>query len=222
MKKFSLLEGFKYSDEEIEDFFIEYIDAKQFTLTTGFINSENRFSTNIGSISKNTKQCKHVKIVIDDIAKGKSMDDIDKLQKIITTIRAFYLRSGEQPNYVIETRWDDVEINFYVVGGLVDTSHIETKDTVKLLQSELVNILKGRGYKRVSQKSANWVEVITPKKGNDDILLVDILRRANQDLLIVNTHNQPLIDWIGKIRQSGLQFITSGGDNQVVIKLKQQ
>ena len=32
MKKFSLLEGFKYSDDEIEDFFIEYIDAKQFSV----------------------------------------------------------------------------------------------------------------------------------------------------------------------------------------------
>lgn len=221
MKKFSLLEGFKYSDDEIEDFFIEYIDAKQFTLTTGFINSEMRFSTDIGSISKNTKQCKHIKIVIEDIAKGKSMDDIEKLHKIITTIRAFYLRSGEQPNYVIETRWDDVEINFYIIGDIADTTHMKIKETIKSLQSELVTILKGRGYKRVSQKSDNWVEVLTPKKGNADMILLDILRRANQDILTVNAHNQPLIDWIGKIRQSGLQFTTPLGDNQVVIKLKQ-
>lgn len=221
MKKFSLLESFKYSDEEIEDFFIEYIDADLFKLTTGFMSKDNRFFTDIGSVSKTDKQCKHIKITLEDIAEGKSIEDIDKLQKVITTLKSFYLRSGEQPNYKIETRWDDIEINFYVIGGGVESTHIGTKDTINTLQLELADILKKRGYKRVTCRG-NRVEVRTPKNGNDDLALFSVLRRARENQLGVDTRNQPLIDWIGKINQAGFEFDTSGGDNQVIIKLKPQ
>lgn len=54
MKKFSLLESFKYSDEEIEDFFLEFIDEKKFTLKSGFLTKDNRFFTDVTHVHLET------------------------------------------------------------------------------------------------------------------------------------------------------------------------
>ena len=56
MKKFSLLESLKYSSEEIEDFFIEYVDTNRFTIKDGFIDSDKRFFTDVSHVDKRSKE----------------------------------------------------------------------------------------------------------------------------------------------------------------------
>lgn len=70
MKKFSLLEGFKYSDEEIGDFFIDYVDDKKFTVVSGYLTKDDRFFTDVASVNKTTRKCKMVTIILNDVAKG--------------------------------------------------------------------------------------------------------------------------------------------------------
>lgn len=232
MKKFSLLENFKYSDEEIEDFFIDYIDEKKFSLKSGFLTKDNRFFTDVSGVSKTTRMCKMVTIRIDDVGKGiqgpgsgpRSMTSFDPINKILGEIKKFYARSGESPNFTIDPRWEDVDISFFILGGLVDDTHTKDQSIIIGLQKELVPILKDRGWKRVTQKRNNWVEIRTPAKGGfwnrADFGLRDVLTKAREGQLQVNDRNQPLIDWVAKVIQAGFTYTVGGGDNQVVVQLK--
>lgn len=232
MRKFSLLESFKYTDEEIEDFFMEYVDEKRFTLKSGFLTKDNRFFTDVSSVNKSTKKCKMVTITIEDTSKGiqgpssgpRAMTSFEPIEKILSEVKKFYARSGESPNFTIQTHWEDTDVTFFIVGGLVEESDTQTQDKIIELQKELVPILKARGYKRVTQKSNNWVEIRTPAKGGfynrADFVLRDILTRARNGQLQVSDRNQPLIDWATKVSQSGFTYNAGGGDNQVVVQLK--
>jgi hypothetical protein len=232
MKKFSLLESFKYSDEEIEDFFLEFIDQKKFTLKSGFLTKDNRFFTDVAGVNKTTRKCKMATIRIEGVGNGiqgpvgggRALTSFESLDKVLTEIKKFYARSGESPNFIIEPSYDDIDITFFMIGGIVDDSDSKTQDQIIELQKELVPILKSRGYKRVTHKSNNWVEIRTPVKGGfwnrADFALRDVLTKARAGQLPVNDRNQPLIDWAAKVAQAGFTYTAGGGDNQVVVQLK--
>lgn len=232
MKKFSLLENFKYSDEEIEDFFLEFIDENKFTLVSGFLTKDNRFFKDVSGVNKSTRKCKMVTIRLEDVATGiqgpgggdRALTSFEALDKILSEIKKFYARSGESPNFIIQPSWEDIDITFFLTGGIVEESDTKTQNDIIELQKELVPILKARGYKRVAQKSNNWVEIRTPAKGGfwnrADFALRDVLVKARQGQLPVNDRNQPLIDWAAKVNQAGFTYEAGGGDNQVVVHLK--
>lgn len=229
MKKFSLLESFKYSDEEIEDFFLEFIDQKKFTLKSGFLTKDNRFFTDVAGVNKTTRKCKMATIEIEGVGNGiqgpsgggRAMTSFESLDKVLTEIKKFYARSGESPNFIIEPQWEDIEITFFLVGGLVEQSDTQTQDKIINLQKELLDICKKRGYKRVSLKNNNWLEIRTPVK--DQRLyygIVDVFIKLPNGTLPENERNQPLLDWYQKVTAAGLTLYRSGGDNQIVIQLK--
>jgi hypothetical protein len=120
MKKFSLLEGFKYSDEEIEDFFFEFVESKNFTLTKGFINGDNRFITDVANTNKKSRECKRVEISIQGIvgeitdkSGNRCINNIEKLSTVISTINKFYVRSKEDVNFIIKPSYDEIDIIFF-------------------------------------------------------------------------------------------------------------
>src|ERR1035437_10172856 len=137
MKKFSLLENFKYTDEEIEDFFIEYTDENGdvFKLENGYINKDNDFFKDVASVISTTKQCKHITIRLEDVAKGihgnsgdRCMTNVDLLTKLLTTIKTFAFKSETPLNFYLENSYDDIILHFYIVGGPVDNTHLKSKD----------------------------------------------------------------------------------------------
>lgn len=229
MKKFSLLENFKYSDEEIEDFFLEFIDEKKFTLKSGFLTKDNRFFTDVAGVNKTTRKCKMATIEIEGVSNGiqgpgggcRSLTSFESLDKVLTEIKKFYARSGESPNFIIEPSYDDIDVTFFLVGGLVEQSDTETQDKIIDLQKELLEICKKRGYKRVSLKNNNWLEIRTPVR--DQRLyygIIDVFIKLPNGTLPENERNQPLLDWYQKVTATGLTLYRTGGDNQIVIQLK--
>lgn len=234
MKKFSLLEGFKYTDEEIEDFFIDYVDNKNFNLSSGFINSEKRFFTDVANVGKSSKECKRIEIVLEDVCTGvhdpntgRSLTNIDTISKLLNTVKTFYARSGEQVNFIIDTQYDDVKIIFFIIGDNVDNSHFGTQGEIKSLLTELVDIIKKRtNFKRVTLKGNNWLDVHTPKRTafglGADHHLSNSIRRAADGNLPEDERNLPLITWAQKVDQLNYNVKLSGGDNQVVVQLSKR
>lgn len=228
----SLNENFKLENEDIEDLFIEFVDNKQFKLIEGFVTTDNRFFTDVANVKNDTRRCKEIRIEIEDIAQGiqpqggggRCLTNIETLSNILATIQQFYHRSGESPNFQIKPSYDDLEIIFYVVGGLVEGSEFEAKGKIEELLKELEVILKTKyQYKKVNLKSSNWLEIRTPVKGGGmfghDYALRQKINRAFTNELD-QTRDAELIAWAQKVLQSGYRCEKTGGDNQVVVQLK--
>jgi len=237
LKKFnnfvSLFENFKLDNEDIEDLFIEYVDNKQFSLVEGFVSSDNRFFTDVANVKQDTKKCKEITITLDEVSngiesrdqEGACLTDIKILSDILQTIQQFYTRSGESPNFLIKPSWGgDLEIKFYVVGGLVESSEFSVKEQIENFLKELEIILKTKyNYKKVNLKSSNWLEIRTPVKGGglygNDYALNQKIRRSFNNQLDA-TRDADLIQWATRVTQGGFRCELSGGDNQVVVQLK--
>lgn len=232
MKKFSLLESFKFSNEELEDFFLEEIDEKRFKLQEGFIDKDNRFYTDVAQVRPKDKLAKKIIITIKDIAtgiksnEGYCLNDLDIITKCLAKVKMFFFRTSETPNFIINPVYDDLEIILFIVGGEIQQEHTDTKTEINQLLDELKEVLKNRGYKRINNKSNNWLEIRTPKYPkvsslyDNDYLLYMVIRRAADNQLEVTPRNQPLINWAAKVSQANYQVKLSGGDNQVVVQLK--
>ena len=225
---FNLFENFKLDNEDIENLFIDYVDNKQFQLIEGFVTSDNRFFTDVANVKNDTRRCKEIRIELEDIAQGiqpqrgggRCLTNIETLSNILATIKQFYQRSGEEPNFQINPSYDDLEIIFYLVGGLVEGSEFEAKGKIEELLKELEGILKTKyKYKKVNLKSSNWLEIRTPVKGGGDWILRDSIRRSFTGQLDATRHAE-IIAWATKVTQSGYQYNLPGGDNQVVVQLK--
>jgi hypothetical protein len=208
MKKFSLFESFKYSDEEIEDFFLEFIDDKKFSLKSGFLSKDNRFFTDVAVVNKGTRKCKMVTIRIEGVANGiqgpgsgpRALTSFESLDKVLNEIKKFYARSGESPNFVIDPQWEDIDIVFFLTGGIVDESDSKIQNDIIEFQNELLDICKKRGYKRVSLKNNNWCEIRTPvKEQNLYYGIIDVFNKLSNGNLPENERNQPLLNWYQRL-----------------------
>lgn len=224
---FNLLENFKLENEDIEDLFIDFVDNKQFKLIEGFVTSDNRFFTDVAKVEKDTRRCKEIRIELEDIAQGiqpqggggRCLTNIETLSNILSTIQQFYHRSGESPNFQIKPSWEDLEIIFYVVGGLVEGSEFEAKGKIEELLKELEGILKTKyRYGRPRIKNSNWLEIKTSSRTVDLALRAKIRRAFSGELDA--TADGEILDWATKVTQSGYQCNLTGGTNQVVVQLK--
>jgi hypothetical protein len=237
MRKFSLLENYKYSNEDIEDFFIDFYDEDKFRLKEGFITKDNRFFTEVASVGKGTKRCKEVMIDLEGFCKGissnagHSMTSIESLTKVLSLIRQFYNRSGESPNFIINNNYEDIEIYFYLVGGPVDDTELNLKTEKQALLKELENLFKTTlKFSRVNL-SSNFLDIRVPKNGKNLIGssygVHDYLKRAhdyavNPDMAPTNIGDKAklFVDWMTKIIQMQYQYSAQCNDRQVVVRLE--
>lgn len=227
MKKFTILENFRNSDEQIEDILFEYYTKKDFSILNGFLNSKDVFFVEKAHVSKDTRECKKIQIRIDDIADGihetgksKCLTSIDKLQKVLSVVSVFYRRSREKMNYRIEQSYDDMYVVFYAIGPVVSQSHLDKKGNILSLLKELSDILKEMGFRHTFNGTNNWLE-LKQKAENVQKLLI----RLQQNALPNNERYDKITDWFDKIAQNELEMRLSYGGSinkttQVVVKLK--
>lgn len=236
MKKFTEVEDFKHSNEEIEDFFWEFVDSRKFKLIDGYIRpSDNRFFTETAAVSPKDRRAKHIVVDIDKMANGiqtyqdgKCLTSFDSLLSAINIAKKFFQRTGYDINYQILQNFDDVEVHIYLVGGLVTTSQLDTKNEINTSLSELQGYLKEYKFKRVSLQT-NFLDIRTPVKDRDlDTWLFRTLRNAgnlNADVYNEESKTRKLFNnlnaWANKVNPN-YEIVLSGGDNQVVVKLKKR
>lgn len=227
--------SFKNSDDDIKNFFIDYIDEDPDSLeiTNGWVRN-GEFVWNADYIKKgDIKNYKKAKLVTLKLPKGtgikigtntKCLTSIDPLEKIIREIERFYDLSEEEVNYAITQDYGVIEVMFITMGGNIEESE-SSADVIDSLLLELKEILRLRGYKRITYRS-NFLDLRTPKKDRDrDLLLNNFLRKIRDRDVVVDDETDPstraLVNWREKIPDN-YDIEIGGGDQQVVVKLKKR
>lgn len=236
------------TNDMINDFFSNLIDddkadvsVKDYYVYKNEKNSGAGILVEITPYLKNPKHYYKAKLItleIFDKSKGISIDgkyssqNLSILKDVISSIERFYKwldLDTEDINYKIEKSYDSLDIKFVVKGEQL-TEDVNYKEDVDKYLGELKDLVKRRyNYRGISLKG-NWLEIIFPrsKKDGDFWWKVTLNRylRGNLNQNEVNLLRQRsefyknVIDWIEKVRNANFDISISGGDSQVIIKLK--
>lgn len=218
-----------YSKDEIEDFFLEYIDEGKGSVTEGFLDKDNRYFSDVAKVSKTSKKCIKVIIRLEKVStgvissSGACLTNMDILTNLLTKIKSFYTRTELQQNFIIIPQFSNIMVEFYIPGQIVESGHLNTKEEINTLLTELLPIIKKMNYKKVNLKSSNWFEVRTPVRPADqDWALRDTMRRAINGQYAESPFESrvQLHNWCQKVQQAGYRIENGGGDNQVIFSLK--
>lgn len=219
MKKFSNLNKI-ISNEEIEDYFYEYLDNKQIKIIDGYLSPDNRFFTGIGKINNKCKKSKKITISIPNAANGiytyssgKCLTDFDKVSKILNGAKVFFLRTKYPINYQIDQYLNDLQVIIYLIGELA-IDHLNIKDEINELLTKLSEILKLRYRPKLRTGS---IEV---KSKNADYLSTIFHRIDNGEEYFGTPLGKGVREWVQNVNEKGYRVFLSGGNNhQVIIQL---
>ena len=218
-----------YTKDEIEDFFLEYIDEGKGSVTEGFLDKDNRYFTDVAKVSKDSKKCIKVIIRLEKVStgvmtnSGTCLTNMDILTNLLTKIKSFYTRTELQPNFIIIPQFSNIMVEFYIPGEVVESGQLKTKEEINTLLTELIPIIKKMNYKKVSLKSSNWFEVRTPiRPADQDWALRQLMRGGINGQYAespiesrVQLHN-----WCQKVQQAGYRIKIGGGDKQTIFSLE--
>lgn len=216
-----------YSKDEIEDFFLEYIEDGKGEVTEGFLDKENRYFTDVAKVSEKSRKCIKVEITLSKVSNGvisgslTCLTDIDILTNLLTKIKSFYKRTELDPNFAVIQKWSNIEVEFYIPGQVVESGHLNTKEEINTLLTELLPIIKKMNYKRASLKSSNWFEVRLLTRADLDSLYFSMRRAINGEYAESPIESRvQLHNWCQKVQQAGYRIDTGGGDKQLIFSLK--
>lgn len=187
---------------------------------------------------ENYYKAKLITLEIFDKSKGIAIDgkhsiqSLSILKDIISSIERFYKWLDLDPediNYKIEKSYNSLDIKFVVKGEQL-TQDVNYKEDIDKYLGELKDLVKRRyNYRNINLKG-NWLEIIFPRSNKDGdywwkVRLNRYLRgNLNQEevnsLRSISESNKNIIDWIEKVRKDNFDISISGGDSQVIIKLK--
>lgn len=219
--------SFKISDEEIRDFFIDYLDEDKeaVEIINGYVH-DNGFEVDSYVTGGHVAKLIRVKI-----SKVTGIDDeyltsFEPVHKAIEDIERFYGLSGETDiNFKLGTDYDEFYIEFIIRGKEADSS---TSKKIDELLSELKDIFmkeKGFKYRKVTYRN-NFLNITTPRdKGkNWPSSLIMLLNKIDRGEETGQASNRlwllPLVEWRNKAHKNGFKMNNSGGDYQVVVRLK--
>jgi hypothetical protein len=187
---------------------------------------------------QNYYKAKLITLEIFDKSKGIAIDgkysiqSLSLLKDVISSIERFYKWLDLDPediNYKIEKSYDSLDIKFVVKGEQL-TEDVNYKEKFDEYLGELKDLVKKRYNYRGINLKGNWLEIKFPRSNKDGdfwwkVTLNRYLRgNLNQDevnsLRQRSEFHKNLIDWIEKVRNNNFDISISGGDSQVVIKLK--
>lgn len=221
---------FKNTDDDIRMFFTDYTDENPDALTikNGLV-YDGRFMDDT-SYMKNPSKYRRAKLItlsvcdadgISTPGMGKCITNLEVLQNLLDDIKRFYALSGEDINYSINTDYAGLEVQFIVLGDVPKAEESQSSKIDDYLK-RVKECIKKRGHKRQTI-SGNWLDMRFPKKSMHDIYVSDKLNKIGSGQLTLDQTADPIDRELITIRnqawEDGLKFQTSGGDNQVVLKL---
>ena len=234
--------SFKNTNEDIELFFTDYTDENPNALNIEdvLVNLETKRVINETPYMKDVSNFRRAKMITLKVSEadglfinsyGKCLTSFEMLDDIVADIKRFYVLSGEEVNYTINMEFGKLVITFITLGDNIKPEESQVGKIDKYL-SELKEILKGRGYKRINDKG-NWLEIKTPKRGpsrygDQSFDLRDLVRKVLQNQITLDNVNPDdknkieLINWKNKVTQDGFDIKISGGDHQAIFQLKRQ
>lgn len=220
------------TDEEVEDYFIEFYDRNKFSMKRGYVTptgDEWNFFTDISGVKSNTLNCIEVKISF-DFKKSKirgqgtmTLNSFDELEEAIAEIKKFYLRIKIEPSYTLKVEWDEIKIYFYILGTKVNDKLLGRKSEIENYLRQIGELYKKRtGFRKISLKNPNWLEIIVPKSQHwsTEIAIRRFFRNiADGNYTPTNETDQKLVEIFDEIREKGYSVNISGGDLQIVVRL---
>lgn len=219
---------FKNDNEDITDFFHEYYDRdeKNISIEDGVV-VDNKFKRDTSYVKNPTKtrKAKLVKVLLGD-GTGISYDmkdsftNLEILSNLLLDLKRFYTISKEEINYVINTDFMGMSVEFIVLGEFIKEDESKSDKIDKYLK-EISEYIRGRGYKRQTI-NGNWLDVRFPKK--DDYIsgwksMVYKISNGTTNLENCLPRETKLVEIRNSMLEHGLKISVSGGDQQLVIKL---
>lgn len=221
---------FKNTDDDIRMFFTDYTDENPDALTikNGLV-YDGRFMDDT-SYMKNPSKYRRAKLItlsvcdadgISTPGMGKCITNLEVLQNLLDDIKRFYALSGEDINYSINTDYAGLEVQFIVLGDVPKAEESQSSKIDEYLK-RVKECIKKKGHKRQSI-SGNWLDMKFPKNKMYDVYISNKLNKIGSGELTLDQTADPVDRELITIRneawEDGLKFQTSGGDNQVVLKL---
>jgi hypothetical protein len=240
MRKFSLLESNSYSNDEIEDFFIDLIDNEEATVNIidGFVHDK-RFFTEVGNVNANTIKAKKVSLVLNSLdeheedsiylpSEGRTFNNIDVFINVLNIIKKFYARSKKEILFTISPEYSTVI--FLLLGEKVDLGQLSDKSKIDDLLNEFllaINTMKRIFGLKAKYTNNNFLGVDFRTKANTDIFY-NAIRKLSTGQQIMGTRPDgtqvvrygELTKAVKKILDSGFNIKLGYYDYQVVISLK--
>lgn len=235
---------FKNTNQDIKMFFTDYTDENHDALTIEDVLLCGNDLVEKTSYMKNTSKYRRAKIVKLVVTKsngistrnGHCLKSFDILKDVVSDIERFYEVSGEEINYTINMEYDELVVRFIVLGDMVKA---EESDVKKIDDHfiELKKIMLKR-YGETSRRikiSGNWFEIKVPKSlGRDATYCISMMfhKIISGQINLDNTpesqespyttHKREIIQWRNSVYEDGFEIETSGGDQQLVLKLKKR
>lgn len=128
--------------------------------------------------------------------------------------------SEEEINYVINTDFMGISVEFIVLGEFFKEDESKSDKIDKYLK-EISEYIRERGHKR-QNINGNWLEVRFTKKDDYSYAISQYINKINNGLTNLENcppHQKKLVEIRNSMFEDGLRMSTSGGDQQLVIKL---
>lgn len=220
---------FKITDEEIKEYFYDYIDFKKncFQIKNGIIKEEPGGKTSFINTTPymkkgiKYKKAKLVEIIASEtngisIDGKKCLTDIEVLLDIISDIKRFFVMSGENINFKINTTYIGLEVEFLIIGNEIEESTSKS-DKIDEYLKRINDCIVKKGHKK-GKINGNWLDFSIRDKYATGLFYK--LKNIRDQNIIESTN--PIDSELIKIRneawEDGIKWELSGGDNQLVIK----
>lgn len=221
------------SIEDIEEFFYEWTDEELATLKIKdiLILPDKRVidkTPYVKNIDK-VKNGKLVTLTLKEKPNGLNLGMVSganvcftnfkMLDKAINDIKRFYIHTGEpEVNYNLRNSYMGLELYFVTTGPNLSKEETSVKEIDELL-GELKDIFR-TSFRNITLRG-NWLEIRIPQRRENEDPRSRVRRIfTDENYVPQTTQSQKIWDWKNKIREKGFDLDISGGDLQVVFKLK--
>lgn len=222
VKKFN--ESFNIDNHEIEMMFYEYIDSKSIKIEDKYL-VENELINPTPALKNPTKvrQCKLVTIKVGEGTGIQSQNNgifhtsLDLIEDVISQLKRFYSIHNEDINFLITNDYMGMVVKFVVKGDFLKEEDSKI-DLIEKYLTELKHIMCM--YKKYRLKlGSNWLEMVG-KDADVNYLNLHRVKTNYYEGRPTNDKINKTIDWYNRLTADKLKYELSGGDNQLIVKIK--
>lgn len=228
---------FKNDNDEILLFFTDYYDAGNFQIKDVMVHDDGTSKRIISETSymrnpSEYRRAKLIKITIPTDNKiyfqnsGPTFNSTNVLDDLLHDIKRFYAMTGEEINFQFENSYVGLKVNILTMGPSFDEGDSQIKEIDELIKELNIIFRENQFRPRISGPS---LELKTSAKrslsryGDYSIELRRLLTRILSGEINGGTKlTDKLVSWVNKVTESGFNLDITGGDHQVIIKIKKQ